>query len=286
MSRFLLSSLAVLWLLASGVSPAAAGVYYSATTRVEAEGSQSQTMEVEAWVDGAKAKIEFSESNNPMTPQGTYLLTLDGGETLFLVNPEEKTYTKWDLDALVQSVGAAMDSMKGVVSFDISDPKVEKLLDEDGGTLLGMPTRHTRFRTTYSMQMRILGIKRNSDTETVQDMWTTTAVDEMALRVWLRKAPPSTGNEQLDKLMTSEVSRVEGLPLKIVVQSTSTSGKKNRTSTSTSTTEVTTFEKRSVPGDTFQLPEGYRETELVPQDQGEDSSNPFQQLLKGGGGSK
>ncbi|MCB1055344.1 MAG: DUF4412 domain-containing protein [Acidobacteria bacterium] len=284
MFRHLLAGLTALSLLLAA-APASAGIYYSAKTHIEAEGGQPQDMDVEAWVDGPKAKILFRESNNPITPEGSYLLTQDGGENLFLVNPEEKTYTRWDLDALVKSVGSAMDAMKGVVSFEISDPEVEKLVDEDGGTLLGLPTRHTRFRTTYSMRMRILGIKRQADTETVQDMWTTTAVDDSALRVWLRKVPASTGNEQLDKLMKSEMSQVDGLPLKVVAKTTSTSGKKNRTSTSTTTTEVTTFEKRAVPEGTFNLPEGYTETQMVPQgeDGKEDGGNPFSRLLKGGG---
>lgn len=260
--------------------PAMAGVYYKAETLTEPDRGQSQRIEVEAWVDGERAKIVFSESNNPLTPEGSYLLTSDGGKTLLLVDPKEKTYSRWDLDALMSSLGGMLDALGGVMSFEFSEPRIEKLLEEPGGELLGLPTTHTRYRTTYSMQMKIMGMKRAQETVTEQDLWTTTAIDEPAFGVWLRNDPPRTGDEDLDRLIAAEVGKVEGFPLKTVAVSTSTGEKKKSSSSTRTTTEVTMLERRDVPAATFELPAGYEERAMtVEGGEGEEEANPLKGLF-------
>jgi len=52
---------------------------------------------------------------------------------------------------MLGTAGAVMNGMGAMVKMDFSTPKVEKLADEDGGTLLGLPTRHVRYRTSYTL---------------------------------------------------------------------------------------------------------------------------------------
>src|SRR5882757_4344298 len=72
-------------------APAFAGIHYKSTTKSEGPRGQGSEVQVEGWVAGEKARVEFKESSNPSpaTQKGTYLLTKDGGKTLYLVNPEE-----------------------------------------------------------------------------------------------------------------------------------------------------------------------------------------------------
>lgn len=265
-----------------GVHPAFAGVYYKAESVIEPDNGQSQRMDVEAWVDGEKAKIVFTESNNPMTPEGSYLLTTDGGQVLYLVNPEEKTYTEWDLAAMMQTLGAMMDSMGGMMSMEFSEPQVEKLLEEDGGSILGMSTTHYRYRTTYTMDLKVMGMRRSNEIETVQDLWTTEEMDEAALGVWLRSTPPETGNEDIDGLVQAEIAKVQGFPLKTVTVSTTTGEKKKRSTTTRSTTEVKVLERRDAPAGSFEIPAGYEEREMLPQTEEGGESNPLKGLFGGG----
>ncbi|MDY7091472.1 MAG: DUF4412 domain-containing protein [Acidobacteriota bacterium] len=265
-----------------GADAALAGVYYKAESVIEPDNGQSQRMDVEAWVDGEKAKIVFTESTNPMTPEGSYLLTTDGGQVLYLVNPEEKTYTEWDLAAMMQTLGAMMDSMGGMMTMEFSEPEVEKLLEEGGGSMLGMDTTHYRYRTTYTMKLKVMGIRRNNTTETVQDLWTTDEMDEAALGVWLRSTPPRTGNEDIDQLVEAELDKIQGFPLKTVTVSTTTGEKQKRSTTTRSTTEVTVLERRDVPAGSFEIPAGYEEREMMPQTEEEGESNPLKGLFGGG----
>jgi hypothetical protein len=163
--------------------PAVAGIHYKSRSFQEGKGASKQMdMTVESWVDGDNAKILFTESKNDLMGKDSYLVTTDGGKIIYLVDPKEKTYTEWDLDAMMNMFGAVMESMGGMLQMEFSDPEVEKLLEESGGTVVGLPTTHYRYRTAYTMDMKIMGMKRSQSFETVQDIWSTEELADPALR--------------------------------------------------------------------------------------------------------
>lgn len=249
--------------LAAGTSPAWAGVHYKSTTRTQDASERSRDIQVEGWVDGGKAKVEFKESGNPAFQAGTYLLTRDGGEQIYLVNPEDKTYARFDLEAMMGMVGSMLQGMGGLVKFEVSEPKVEKLAEDDGGKIVGLSTRRYKFRTSYTMSVKIFGMGQPSAVVTDQEVWATEDLSDAGFGIWLRKAPPRIGNENLDRLINAEMQKIQGWPLKMVVTSTST-GKKGKAATTRTTMEVTQLEKTSVPDSAFVLPAGYKEVEMAP----------------------
>lgn len=250
-------------LLLLAALPAAAGIRYESTTVTQAQGPGGGTTAVEGWVSGEKAKILMRDSSQPMMEAGTYLLTRDGGKTVYLVNPEEKTYAEWDLQAMMGMVGGLTGGGLGpMLKMEFSAPKVEKLLDEDGGVVAGLPTRHTKFRTSFTMTVKVMGMGNVSDVVSEQDLWTTDQLEDVGLGVWLRSAP-RTGNEQLDKVIGAEIGKVTGFPLKMISVST-TKGKKGKETVTRTTMEVTALERRDVADSTFAMPAGYEETQLLP----------------------
>lgn len=251
--------------LVAAAAPAAAGIHYQAETTTAPAQGKPQVTRVEAWVEGPNAKVVFRESDQPVFSEGAYLLTQDGGKTLFLVDPEEETITEWDLAAMLGMVGGVMEGMQGIMDLEFSDVAVEKLGQDAGGELLGYPVTHSKYRTTYTTSIKVLGMKRGSSTETVQELWTTDAFGDPALGVWLRSEPPATGMEELDELIAAEMEKVEGFPLKTVSVSTTTGQKGKRESSSRTETVVTQLEETAVPAATFELPAGYTRTEMVPE---------------------
>lgn len=244
--------------------PCFAGIHYKATTTTQGQ-NQAGTMQVEGWVAGEKARVEFMESGNPVMKKGAYLITKDGGRTLFLVDPGEKTYAELDLQAMMGMVGSVMQGMGPLLKVEVSDPKVEALLEEDGGTVAGLPTRHRRYRTAYNMKIKVLGMGREASVVTEQDIWATDRLQDVGLGVWLRSEPPRTGNEQLDKLVTAEMGKTTGFPLKTVTVSTSTPKKGGQSTTTRSTMEVTQLDTSAdVPAASFEIPAGYEETQIMP----------------------
>jgi hypothetical protein len=245
--------------------PAFAGVHYKSVTKTQDAQTKGGSIEVEGWVAGEKARVEFKESANPAAKQGSWLLTKDGGKTIYLVDPEEKTYAEWNLQAMLGLVGSVMQGMGPLLKVEFSDPKVEKLLEEDGGVLSGLPTRHVRYRTSYNMKIRVLGMGNEANVVTEQDIWATDKLQDVALGIWLRSDPPRTGNEQFDKLITAEAGKTQGFPLKTVTVSTTTQKKNNKQTVTRSTMEVTQLDtSANVPGSSFEIPAGYKETQLMP----------------------
>lgn len=249
--------------LAAGTAPAWAGVHYKSTTKTQDASERSRDIKVEGWVDGGKAKVEFKESGNPAFEAGTYLLTQDGGQQIYMVNPEDKTYARFDLEAMMGMVGNVLQGMGGLVKFEVSEPKVEKLAEEDGGKIAGLSTRYYKFRTSYTMSVKIFGMGQPSAVVTDQEVWATQDVSDAGFGIWLRKTPPKIGNESLDRLINAEMQTIQGWPLKMVTTSTST-GKKGKPATTRTTMEVTLLEKTSVPASAFALPAGYKEVEMTP----------------------
>lgn len=273
------------FLLTLASLPASAGVYYKAETTGDVDGKASPPMVVEAWIDGENARIEFRESASPVMSEGTYMVTTDGGQTLYLVNPEDKTYSRFDLEAMLQFVGSVTQSMGPMLKLEISDPQVEQLLEEGGGNILGYSTDHFRYRTTYSMKVKVLGMGRNNQIDTVQDLWVTDALstENLALGVWMRKEPPATGNPELDKLIDSEIGKITGFPLRTETVSTTVGGKRGQhRSVSHSVTEITELRRgESVDGSRFGIPEGYTETQILPTGSEEEEGGLFGGLFGG-----
>src|SRR5690349_6097148 len=142
--RKLVLSLALLIAL-----PGWAGVTYTAVTRTIL-GSKNSTgdFKVQGWVSGKHARMDLLKSELPQLESGSFLVTADGGDTVYLVNPTEKTYERWDVNGMVSGMADMMRSMRGEMRVRFEEPKVEKLLDEVGPKMQGLPTRHFRYRTS------------------------------------------------------------------------------------------------------------------------------------------
>lgn len=263
----------------AAAAPSFAGVVYSAKTTGEgAKGAEMQSSTVRAWVSEGNAKVLFEASENPMTESGSYLITRDGGQTIYLVNPEDKTFAKWDLEAMMQLASGAMK----MVNLKITDPKVEKLGEVLGEPILGVPTTHYKFRTSYGMQMKFFGMSQSNTIVQDEEIWSAPSLLDAGFGIWLRKSPPKTGDDQFDALMRSEMQKMNGFPLKRITVTTTTD-KKGKQETTRTTMEVTDMKMQPIADSTFEIPADYTETELLPTGEGEEgeqgSDNPLTKMF-------
>ncbi len=240
-----------------------AGYSFTSVTRTEGggQGAQAQNMTVQALVEGEKARVEFTESQNPMMGKGDYVLTQDAGKTMYMVNTAEKTYAKWDIEAMMGAAGAAMKMMGGFMQMEFSEPKVEKLLDEAGEPILGCPTRHYKFRTSFTTSMTMMGRKSTTATVKEEEIWATTAITDAGMGAWLRKSPPTSGNEQLDKLVRAEMNKIAGFPLRQIMVNTTTDAS-GKTQSHKMISELTSLKKMTVPAASFSIPSDYTELKM------------------------
>jgi hypothetical protein len=246
--------------------PAAAfaGVTFTQVTTMDGK----RTTVTKISTDGGKAKMEIVESpDNPFMPPGSYMLASDG--EMLLVNPAAKTYARFDA-----SMFEGVAQMAG--QFEFTDVKLEKIVDEPGESIEGYPTRHYQFKSSWTMTMQ--GMPMKTESSTVEDLWTTTAIELPALPT----CPTESGlpSQVAAIVETQGLRQVEGLPLKhVTVQSTKSSmggalgglgarmgarmlGGAGAGGDTTTTIEVTDIEEADIPAATFELPAGYQEMQL------------------------
>jgi hypothetical protein len=241
------------------VLPCVAGISYTAVMRDDnpIEGKAvSQSGTIHGWASGQNGKVEFIGDANPMMPSGSYLVTRDGAKTLYLVDPAQKTYSVIDTQAMLGASGGMMESMRSRLKMEMESPKIEKLLEENGGLIAGLPTRHYKYRTTYTMVVTVMG-KHSTVTTIEEDIWATTKALDPAIGLWLKKQPPSTGDAQLDSLIAAEMNKVNGFPLKRVSRTTTESDGTKQIFRNEM--EVTELKVVPVPLSRFRIPPGYKE---------------------------
>ncbi|MEO8275593.1 MAG: hypothetical protein ABI639_05195 [Thermoanaerobaculia bacterium] len=275
------------WLLATaaGVSlaaPATAGIVMRQEVRGEGDAAKYQNMSMRASIDTGGAKMEILSSGNPMMSEGNYMLVRPDDDALLLVNPKDKTYATLDFGAMMGSMSQMMgaNGQNGVSMEVKGDPVVEKLLDEDGGQILGRATRHYRWRTRYTVAMNLpMGMSMEIATDQTQDLWTADiAIDPKIMHAFENLAGGGAIPEGLRKLVTAAKVTQKGFPLKVV---TVTSSKTTSTGSGplarmaggamarandqphTVTMEVKELSEEKVPNSVFAIPAGYTETELL-----------------------
>jgi hypothetical protein len=254
--------LRVLVLAAFAAAPAWAGLEFTIVTKTEGGGHDEGigNMVMNAQAGGEQARMDFVETKNPMFTSGSYMLVNAKGEMTF-VNPEKKTYSKLDLAAMMEGLGGAMDAMaKAGFKMEIQDPKIEKLLEEPGGEILGYPTTHYRWHTTYTtvMHIPVMGARKSSG-DSIEDVWTTTAIElpHQTTRMFQSMGQNQMSGE-IKKMADAAKAKMTGFRLKSVVVSGGQGGKKV-----TTTTEVTKLRKAEINPSVFVIPADYTETELM-----------------------
>ena len=243
-------------------APAAAGLYVEQTMSTSGQG-QGMNMDVRAWVEGDSARVEYVESNNPIMPPGSYLLTNDGGQTVYLINPQERTYSVFDLNQVFAMVGQMSEASGGMVQVDFKDPESEDLGSEPGESILGYDTTVRRWRSAFTMDMKVAFMDQSNRSETVTEAWITDEIDFPVLGIWFKAQPPTSGDPELDQVILGALDQFDGLPLRMRQESTMTD-KRGRSQTTSTLTEVTAIREESVDASLFVMPEGYTETPLVP----------------------
>jgi hypothetical protein len=240
-----------------------AGVEWKARTITTAEAKgQSNTiiMEVFAQDGNVKQVFESVAYENEMFKKGTYWLFKAADDALYMVNPEEKTYSRLPLNAMMQMAGV----VGKLVKIKIKNPvvNVEKLGTE---TIMGYPCMHTKMLMEYDMEVKIAIIKSKSHVKIEKEIWSTPkikAMEEMAESFRFRDF--KTGIEDLDKLIEAQVKADAGLgfPLKMITVNTSIDKKGKAKETSRQTMEVLSVGSKNFPASFFAIPSGYEEKQM------------------------
>ena len=140
-----------------------------------------------------------------------------------------------------------------MMNMKFTDPKVEALGEEPDGLIAGVPTVHYRFRTTYTMSMSFMMMKKNvQGGEGRRDLGRPQAGRRRA-RDLAAQDPAQDGQRGPGRLIKAEMGKVQGFPLKRKTMTTSTD-EKGKIEITTVTMEVTELQMVPVPDSTFEIP--------------------------------
>lgn len=286
--QFLKNRIAAVALVGIGVfattaGPAAAGLVFTQEIRGEGEAAEFQNMKMRTSIDTGGAKMEILSSGNPLLGEGSYILIQPDADAMILVNPKEKSYASLDLGQLMGAMGQMLggDEAAAESAKKYPDPVVEKLLEEDGGMLLGRSTKHFRWRTQYTMGMTLpMGMSMEIATDQTEDVWVADiAIDPKILRSFEQMGSRASLPENFQKIIEAAKKTQVGFPLKRVTVAKSQSkatgsgmmakmmqksaDKQNAAGPQTTTFTVTELSEEKVPASAFAIPPGYTETELM-----------------------
>ncbi len=243
--------------------PCSAGIEYEfqQVTRFDSSLEPPSRTLGRAVMDGDQSRVDYLKGST--TGAGQYVITRSGSAVLYIVNPEHKTYLVRDPSALtagtVQRLGLKISNL---------DTKVDDL--GPGPSIAGQPTHHYRFTASYDLTIEVGTIPLTKRVETTVEKWTTSAFPE------IQSAPipgslQSTGNAEVDRLISDETSRIPGFPLQQIISvvtrmdpkkvDASSILKVKPSRTQRSEMVVTRIQRTTVPPATFEVPAGYTRTD-------------------------
>jgi hypothetical protein len=206
-----------------------------------------------AIVEGNRSRVEFLSGN--LYPPGTYVIS-DASRRLYFVDPSKQWFTEVNTPGIASALGAA--------KIDIANQQSSTELLDDRPMIAGYPTEHSRVTLSYDITVVMQDLPLKQHVETIIDTWTTREFEKV------HDSPVSTGvlrtgNAELDRLFSSEVTKLEGFPLRQLVTIRTSyerpeRSKLERPSTRTITREmwVTSIRETSADPSVFNVPVTYR----------------------------
>ena len=209
-------------------------------------------------------RMDYTQGVNPMAGQDGYMVVRGDDERIAIVNPKEKQVMVLDAAALGSGLGAMMNNPMLKMTFKDQSFSYADL--GAGETILGSKTRKFRLTQKYTMEMRVMGMRRSYTDETVTDQWIATdlkGVDERAMRKWAKafgsgiKVTNPELAAQMEKFLRDSKG---GIALRSVMVSTHNDGKK--TETDTTTMEVVDLKSGNMDASLFTWPDSYQVVDM------------------------
>lgn len=236
--------------------PAFAGLTYE--FRSTTEGAGGSNLIGTAAIEGTRMRMEIAEGDNVVFKNGSVVISSDMGSTMTILDPKEKTYTEFRVEEVFNALGSMMKSMGGMFKMTVENPSVQVRDAGDGGAIEGYPTRKYIIDSSYDMNMRVMGMSRKMNIKTETEAWTTDRFNQSFVS-FVQQRGIKTGMPELDSLIDQQSKAMKGFPLKQVIRTTTTTGRKPQTTVTTMT--ISDIKEASVPDSRFEIPAGYTKTE-------------------------
>lgn len=236
--------------------PAFSAVQYEFVQKHTTDDAVAPTSDLtaRATIDGPRSRVDFIGGTT--YPPGTFVISNDGAQRLFFVDPTKRWYTEFNAGGVATALGAS--------NIRIRNLKPTLVVHEDKPVILGIETEHATLKLAYDITVTRKGIPISSHVETLIESWMAAkygdAIENSTFSI------SRTGNAEIDQLIQEETSRLKGLPLRQTVTTRTTFSLPPRNSelkvTPTRTTireiRVTSIRELAADASLFTIPAGYR----------------------------
>ena len=166
--------------------------------------------------DDQKARFDFLAAGQKKTATTPYMLTVDGGKNWIIgdTHKDKPSCVQVDLVEFFQKVGGTLTNLEGLVNPKISEPKITKLLEEDGPKMMGFPTKHVRVQITADAKASFLFKKYEYAIKITDDIWYATNLEVHPIRKQWFQAISQSGYPLLDKIYADWTKQIKGAVLR------------------------------------------------------------------------
>ncbi len=259
-------------LLAAFSMPVNAATRYTVATEVVTKGQTRSEVAI-VTLSGDKGRIDFVERNGRKEEGGLYLMTLDGGKTAVLGNKGESVCSDWDSAEYFSEIGRLLHKARRWANLEVTDVKVEKVLEQPGPELLGYATTHLRLVTTAGVKASVLIKKFRYSLEITDDVWLAPQLEIHPIeRQWIN-AQTSTGFDQLDQLLDSWNNQLPAMILKqesVIKFKDHIKKEKSTKSEKIELTSIEALDPSEIPSETFRVPKFKKVSQKEMQDTAKD----------------
>lgn len=235
-------------LIASGAS---AGTFYEARSELQrSDRREPERFTIRGWVEGDSAKVEMEGHTD--LGGSSYLLATEGGEVVYLVDPDEERYFSY---VMAGGLAGLSQASGGMMDLQLSEISSEVVGTAPGGTILGHSTRRVDWRASYQLEMKMgFGMDRSMRFEVEGQSWLAGDLDADDFSMWL-------WNGDLKRILAGIHGDQRGFPLRMRSRSRMIAPD-GQEQISTSDLEVTQVRSEPIPESAFVIPAHYQEISI------------------------
>jgi hypothetical protein len=267
-ARRLLRATLVLALIAP-VAPAAAQLprEYRYDFTVTKAGEPASTGTV--YVAGDRWRIDFAGRGEKKS--GDYLLSQDGGRTVTIVHPDERSYSVHAADDFERIVSRVMRGLDAVMTLQLHDAKVAAAALGAGEAVAGRPTQRYRLTQEYVVSVGMFGFSSDKHERVVTEYWVdpTLALPHNPVVEMMSTLETALAQHDDAFVRRSDEARrklFRGVPLKVVVTAESTDEEDDDAAAGAVERKVRTIQlgevqRVAIEPPVFQVPAGFKKQE-------------------------
>jgi len=221
------------------------------------------------YVAGDRWRIDLAGGHHGRKSDN-YLLSTDGGRTVTIVHPEERSYSVHDADDFERIVSRVMRGLDAVMSLQLHDSKVATAALGAGEPIAGHSTQRYRLTQEYRVSVGMFGFTTDKRERVVTDYWVDpklvlphNPVVEMLSTVETVLAQHDAAFVRRSGEARQKLFR--GVPLKVVVTAESTDegddGGAGKSERKVRTIQLGEIERVAIDAPVFEVPAGFRKQE-------------------------